>query len=424
MLKSITKLAAAVVLLCGGVFVVSGQEKKVKDQGEFDIYTVASKETDPQKKIQYLLQWKEKYPTSDYKEDRQVMIVMGYQGLRQGDNMWAAAVELWKMNPDSIPAVYFLTSLTASLNKADAEHLDTGEKAARALLGKIDEMLSKSTAAPEAKAKEKLTYQTLARRTLGWIEMSRKNNEKAEQEFTELIKVNPNSGQVAYWLGTVIVAQKKPEKQIAALWQFARAAYYKGEDELPAASKTQLQGFLERNYVSFRGKKDGLQEMIDRALKEPFAPVDFRIKSANEEAVEAYNKLLQDDPQKATWLNVRNKLIAEGDTYFDSDMKGAALPKLKGKIVAMNPAGKPKEVEVAIWTSDAELKLVLDAAFPNAAEVGTEIEFEGAEPKSYTKDPFNVTATIEKSKITGWPAAPKAGPPKPAIRKGVVGKKK
>jgi tetratricopeptide (TPR) repeat protein len=423
-LKSIIKLAAAAALLSGGVFVAMAQEKKVKDQGEFDIYTAAAKETDPQKKIQYLLQWKEKYPTSDYKEDRQVMIVMGYQGLRQGDNMWSAAVELLNMNPASIPAVYFLTSLTTSLNKTDAEHLDTGEKASRALLGKIDEMLAKSNAAPEAKAKEKLSYETLARRTLGWIEMSRKNNEKAEQEFTDLIKLNPNSGQVPYWLGTVILAQKKPEKQVAALWQFARAANYKGEDALPEASRTQLQGFLERNYVAFRGKKEGLQEMIDRAMKEPFAPADFRIKSVNEEAVEAYNKLLQEDPQKATWLNVRNKLIAEGDAYFDSDMKGAALPKLKGKVVSMNPPTKPKEIEVAIFTEDGELKLVLDAPFPNPAEIGTVIEFEGTEPKSWTKEPFQVVGAIEKAKITGWPAAPKPAPVKPGLRKAPVGKKK
>src|SRR2546423_861744 len=43
------------------------QEKKVKDQGEFDIYTQAVKETDPVKKLALLDQWKEKYPDSDFK---------------------------------------------------------------------------------------------------------------------------------------------------------------------------------------------------------------------------------------------------------------------------------------------------------------------------------------------------------------------
>ncbi|MBM3737177.1 MAG: hypothetical protein FJW39_15460 [Acidobacteria bacterium] len=426
MLKSITWLTTSVLLLCGSLFVAVGQEqkkeKKVKDQGEYDVYMAATKEQDPAKKLQYLQQWRDKYKDTDYLEDRQVLFIDTYQKLRQGDNMWNASVELLQINPASVPALYFLTTLTTSLNNTSADRLDTGEKAARGLMSKIPDIF-KASNSPD-KAKEMLGMETLCRRTLGWIEMNRKNNEKAEQEFTDLVKVNPNSGQVAYWLGSVIVAQKKQEKQISALWQFARAAYYTGDDALPEASRKQLQGFLERNYVSFRGKKDGLQDMIDRALKEPFAPADFKIKSAAEEAAEAYNRMLQEDPQKAMWLNVRNKLTAEGDSYFNADLKGSALPKLKGKVVSVTPANRPKEVEVAIWSEGAEVKLLIeDAPFPNAAEVGTVIEFEGAVPESYTSEPLLVTAKIEKAKITGWPAPPRPAPAKPGIRKG-VGKKK
>ena len=46
------------------------QEKKVKDQGEFDLYNNVMKETDPAKKLQYLNQWVEKYPESDYYEEQ------------------------------------------------------------------------------------------------------------------------------------------------------------------------------------------------------------------------------------------------------------------------------------------------------------------------------------------------------------------
>src|ERR1700720_2536910 len=44
-------------------------EKKVKDQGEFDIYNQVLKDTDPAKQIQDLDTWTQKYPDSDYKND-------------------------------------------------------------------------------------------------------------------------------------------------------------------------------------------------------------------------------------------------------------------------------------------------------------------------------------------------------------------
>lgn len=428
-LKYMQKLAAslAIMTLSGSLFVAVAQEKKVKDQAEYDIFMAASKETDPAKKIQLLQQWKEKYPTSDYKEDRLVMIIDGYQRLRQGDNMWATSVELLQMNPSSVPALFFLTSLTTSLGNAAADRLDTGEKAARGLLGKLDEIIAKSNAAEEQKKKERSGMETMARRTIGWIEMTRKNFEKCEQEFTDLVKVNPNSGQVAYWLGSCIVAQKKPEKQISALWQFARAANYKGEDELPEASRTQLAGFLERNYVGFHGGKEGLPEMIARAMKEPLRPADFDIESASARAAREYNELLQSNPQKALWLNVRKELVgASGADYFESSLKGSALPKLKGKIIAMKPEARPKEIDVFIAAENtSEIRLIVDAAFANKAEVGTEIEFDGAVAKAFTSDPFLLTCEIEKAKITGWPAPPKGVvAPKPVVRKGIPTKKK
>src|ERR1035441_8072032 len=41
------------------------KEKKVKDQGEYDIYTAANKEADPTKQLQILQTWKEKYRSEE-----------------------------------------------------------------------------------------------------------------------------------------------------------------------------------------------------------------------------------------------------------------------------------------------------------------------------------------------------------------------
>jgi hypothetical protein len=61
---------------------------------------------------------------------------------------------------------------------------------------------------------------------------------------------------------------------------------------------------------------------------------------------------------------------------------------------------------------------------PGKVEPGTELEFE-AVGKEFTADPFNLTVTAEKEKITGWTGvATKAAPVKKAAPKGVAPKKK
>ena len=52
------------------VYGQAAPQKKVKDQGEYDLYNNAVKETDPAKKLQYVNQWAEKYPETDFKEER------------------------------------------------------------------------------------------------------------------------------------------------------------------------------------------------------------------------------------------------------------------------------------------------------------------------------------------------------------------
>ena len=91
-----------------------------------------------------------------------------------------------------------------------------------------------------------------------------------------------------------------------------------------------------------------------------------------------------------------------GATYFESSMKGALLPTLKGKVVSMQPAVKPKTVVMSLedgTTPDATFKF--DVALPGKVDVGTELSFEGV-PDSYTASPFMVEFKVDKDKLHGW----------------------
>ncbi|MGD0299077.1 MAG: hypothetical protein ABSE86_18380, partial [Bryobacteraceae bacterium] len=109
------------------------------------------------------------------------------------------------------------------------------------------------------------------------------------------------------------------------------------------------------------------------------------------------------NPQLTMWKNLKTALTgADGANYFESSMKGALLPTLKGKVVSMTPALKPKTLVMALedgTTPDATLKF--ETALAGKVDVGTELTFEGV-PESYTASPFMVVFAVEKDKLHGW----------------------
>ena len=206
-----------------------------------------------------------------------------------------------------------------------------------------------------------------------------------------------------------MLQQKKTELQFPAMFHVARAAHYSGEDALAPDVQKQVQAYFEKVYTKHHGSKEGMQEVIDLTKKSCFPPDGFSIKSEQQIIAEQEKEMQEKEPQKYLWIQVKKALIAENGMAYFEQIKGSALPKLKGKVVSVSPATRPKEVTIAISTADTpEIKLVFDAAYPNVAEPGTELEFEGAVPKEFSADPFLVTADIEKAQVSGWPDAPRA----------------
>src|SRR4029077_1397325 len=59
-------------------------EKKVKDQGEYDIYNQTLKDQpNPAALLKDLDTWAQKYPESDYKDDRLYYYIQAYNGTNQ-----------------------------------------------------------------------------------------------------------------------------------------------------------------------------------------------------------------------------------------------------------------------------------------------------------------------------------------------------
>jgi len=421
-LKTLFKKAATItVVLAIAQVGLLGQEKKVKDQAEYDLFDAVTKEKDLTKKSQLLETWKTKYPDSDYKIERQQMLVQTYQGLNQGEKMYQSAKEMLAMDPGNTFAMVWVTLLTESLKNTAPDRLDFGEKTARSLIASLDKKPAEQT--EEQWKVNRVQLELAARRTLVFVAAARKDNDAVEREITTILKINPNNGALSYQLGAALVAQKKPEKQMAAFWHFARAAHYTGENALDEATRKQVLAYFEKIYTSYAGGKEGMAELVERAKSSPFPPNDLEIKSAQQKDIEQENRLRETNPQLALWLGVKKMLVGpEGPGYFESSVKGAALPKLKGKIISHTPALRPKEVLIDMSDDGTpEIRLRIDNPMASKADPGTEIEFE-AVPQEFTPDPFLVTMDVEKDKVTGWPAAARTAPPA-GTKKG-AGKKK
>ncbi len=388
------------------------KKKNYKDQQEYTIYDSVSKETDPNKKLTLLNTWKEKYPDSDYKVDRLKIYLDTYQKLNQAAKMVDTAKEILTIDPKDITSLYWITFLSPSLGNTSADAVDTATKAANGLLAAEKPAATKDEDWKAAKA----NLDAIAYKTLAWTDMlpTNKNNAEAEDRLKKSLDANPNQGEATYWLGQVVlsrsIAEKKPELQSLALYDFARAATFDGPGALDPTLRKKVDDYLTKAYTTLHGDTTGLAELKTTAKANATPPADFKIKTAAETAAEKEEDLKKSNPELALWLNVKGQLLgADGQSYFDSSMKGAAVPKLKGWVVGATPAVKSKELKVSMEGKDqpanVTLKLVgtdgtTPAPLTGKPEIGSEIEFEGI-GESFTKEPFVVVFDVEKSKITG-----------------------
>jgi len=389
-------------------------QKKVKDQGEYDLFNGVTKETDPAKKAALLNTWKEKYPESDYKLERLVMLIQTYSALQQWPNVINAAKEALTVDPKDITSLYWITFLTPNLGSNSADVLSTGEKAATALLASERPATAKEEDWPNVKK----SFDILGHKTLGWIAMQRKDNAKAELEFRDGLKLDPNQAEVSYWLGGVIIAQQKAERYSEAMFCFARAAAYEGQGALAPQGRTAADQYLTKLYVRYHGDNSGLDELKASAKANVFAPDGFHIKTKDEIDSDKDEAFKKSNPQLALWMSIKNQLTAaEGTQYFDGQLKGAGVPKLRATVLSANPPTNSKEIVVALAdTKTPEATLKLDEALVGKPEVGGIIEFEGV-PSAFAKDPFMLTFDVEKDKIEGLKVEA------PAVRKGAPAKK-
>jgi len=451
-LDRVSKVLLTVVVAAGAtVCSLHGQQAgqpQWKDRAEYDLYQAIAKEQDASKRLPLLNSWKEKYPTSAFVQLRNDVFLQTYAALRQPDKVITAGNEALQANPQDFTALYLMALNVQLLPKPSTDDLASGEKAANGILSNLDTFFAAdkkpATTNDTAWAQAKTQAETLAHTTLGWIALQKKDDATAEKELTKALQLGPNastsagwpvdSAQVSSWLGTAIaheaIQQKKPEMYPQALFQFARAASLdQAQGGLPAAARQPFETYFVNAFNRYHGQDPAeLAKLRELAKANAFPPQGWTLDDVNTVKSKNEEEFKKKNPGLALWLNLKTALTgAEGQQYFDSNMKGAEVPggtggvqTFKGKLISSKPALHPKELVLSLedgTTPDATL--TLDAPLPGKADPGVEIEFSGV-PSGFNKEPFSITFDVEKKKVIGWPgkdAAPVRHRP-PAKKKG------
>ena len=341
-------------------------------------------------------QWKEKYPTTAFDEERIRLYMASYQATNQGPKAVATAKEILKKINGDFSANFTIASLTPFLGKSDAATYDDGVNAAKALLGGgIDKQFASANKPATVSQKQwddgKKQAQTSAHQTLGWVAMQRKQNEGAEKEFTEVLKLNPASAQVSYWLAQVVLAQAKPDKNSLAIFSFARAATYDGPGALAPEGRQKVDEYLTQLYTKFAGTEDGLAALKSQAKASAFPSAGLEIKSAGVRKFEYEKKMRAEHPLRYVFIDLKLNLLGSNGDALWGDLNGKLTPEMRLIVVGSEPPERPRTIRLTSTAGgNTEVVLNLENRLRSGLRSGSELKFEGV-AGALTKEPFRLT---------------------------------
>lgn len=395
MLKRFTNAA---VIVCALLLAASaafpspqeGKEKQPKDMAEYELINKTFKETDPATKLQLLAEWKEKYPESDYKEDRLRLVMRTHQQAGKLPDAINGAKEVLAQFPGDFEANLTIATLTPAIGGESADVLATGEKAASSLIsaGKPANLTDEQWNSVKGQ------ILTTAHQTLGWVHMQRKDNVKAEGEMKTVLGMNPNLGQVSYWLGNVVLAQGDPDKNELALFSFARACMHEGEGALPAEGRKQVCDYLSTVYGKYAGTQEGLDTLKQAALKQPLPPAGMVIESASVREFKAEEARRKANPLLYKFLDLRAALTgATGDRTW-AELQGKMTPQGGLELYVLGvDSDRPQVVNLGSQPDGpVEVVLNLENRLRAAPARGSKFKFEGV-ASNLVKSPFKLTLT-------------------------------
>jgi hypothetical protein len=423
-----------VLLLAASAATGQGVSEKKLKQGEYDPYNEVVKDINSNnfaKALTDLDFWTQKFSDSEYKDDRAAFYVQAYTATNQAAKALDTAAGVMARDLNTVfpgPAgqaaiVRFLYNVVYAIThdtNPTADAMAVGEKAARQLMA-FEQPIPGVSAADWEKARASMKEQANA--ALLYIAMQPGVQAMAKQPpdcavadvaYTRALKVFPDKTVLSYELGRALNCESKaqPEKLSAAIYEFQRAAVVDPTLGDPKGDPKKVVSFADSAYVRIHGSDEGLDQLKQTVRQSPLPPDGFKIQTATEIADEKRAEFEKSNPQLALWMKIKGALAdTNGEQYFTEQLKDSQVPQLRGVLIAVDQACRPRELTVAVPLPDtqqslrAEIRLVLDKPLTGKPELNQEFHWEGV-PTRFSKDPFLLTMDTDAAKIEGLKAAP------------------
>ena len=393
------------------------KQKNYKDRAEYDLFSKITQTQDPKARLELLNTWQDKYPTSDFKQDRLVYFVRTLSQLAATDpasrqQLLDKCKELLQVDPKSFEASYFTTVWGPGVGGANpSADLQTQiQNAAQAVISGADENFSAAKKPKNmddaAWAQAKNQVLGLAHRNLAYLAVAKKDYKTAQNEYKESLTINPNQAAVSYDYAKAMqsdAATPNEQRFPIILFEYARAAEYDGPGSLAASARPAVLAYFNKVYAQYHGSADGADQILNQAKTAALPPAGFSIPSVNDLAknqAAQMNQRIDSDPAFKLWYNIQQQLIQPGGDQFWNQMKGSEVPgtgvegvkNFNGTVISVTPADKPTTVVLGVTDpTKPDATLVFTQPLPpDAVKVGTKVDFSGV-ADSFTPNPYMLT---------------------------------
>jgi hypothetical protein len=406
--------------------------KNWKDRPEYDLYVKITQTTDPKARLDLLNQWTDKYPQTDYSQDRLQAYMVTLNQLAANDanarqQLITKAQDALKGDPNNFTACYYITTWGPAVGgtNPNPDLLNQVDSAAHCMLDNLDKQFATDKKPANLSADQwtqaKTVATTLAHNTLAWVDTSKKDYTGAADQYKQSLAADPTQAKVSAAYGKLLMDQKQYGP---GLFEYARAASYTGKGALPDATKTQLMNYFNTVYAQYHGSDAGKDQVLTQAQSNALPPDGFTIEGVGDiekAKADALNQRMASDPAFKLWYTIESSLTGDnGDQFFNSNVKDAEIPggaegvkDFTGTVISIDPPDRPTKVTLGVQdpqTADATLLFSqpLPASALDKIKVGQPLQFSGV-ADSYQKTPYMLTfkdPTVPGVQTTAAPKKP------------------
>src|ERR1051326_7930431 len=257
----------------------AGGEKKPawKSREEYDAFQGMASEKDPNKRVQLVEAFVQKYPSSDFKDQAYQVEMATYQQLGDSNKAIAAGKKAIEANPDNITALSYLSFAFPFVFKPDDPNkeadLKNAEDWAKRGLEEVQKLQKPANVTDEQFNQFVKQQRANFNSTMGFIALQRKDYPAAITSLKTAEEDNPGDFYIAYRLGLAYLYSAPPDFD-NAIWNLARADDLAKQAKSPDAAN--VDKFFAQVYVGRHGSDQGQQDVLNQAAGSVNPPAGFK----------------------------------------------------------------------------------------------------------------------------------------------------